>query len=173
MFRSQLVLLPGLSKACATHEASAGFGAAGLRAMRSPSASAAPDVERVQSVEMDVLSGDGSVEMDVLSGDGTVAIDEFVRARAETIRYHEALYRSTSLGTRGSWLAHPHPLVMDSLGLVTHPVHAYDLGAGVGRHTLPIVAGLPTGSRVTAVDIIPSALASLVENTAAAGLSNG
>jgi SAM-dependent methyltransferase len=161
MFRAQLVLLPGLSKACATHEASAGFGAARLRAMRNPSASAAPDVERVQSVEMDVLSGDG-----------TVAIDEFARARAETIRYHETLYRSTSLGTRGSWLAHPHPLVMDSLGLVTHPVHAYDLGAGVGRHTLPIVAGLPTGSRVTAVDIIPSALASLVENTAAAGLSN-
>jgi len=161
MFRAQLVLLPGLSKACATHEASAGFGAARLRAMRNPSASAAPDVERVQSVEMDVLSGDG-----------TVAIDEFVRARAETIRYHETLYRSTSLGTRGSWLAHPHPLVMDSLGLVTRPVHAYDLGAGVGRHTLPIVAGLPTGSRVTAVDLIPSALASLVENAAAAGLSD-
>src|SRR5664280_2103609 len=80
--------------------------------------------------------------------------------------------RSTSLGARGSWLAHPHPLVMDSLGLVTRPVHAYDLGAGVGRHTLPIVAGLPAGSRVTAVDLIPSALASLVENAAAAGLSN-
>src|SRR5664280_2082915 len=124
MFRAQLVLLPGLSKACATHEASAGFGAAGLHAVRNPSASAAPDVERVQSVQMDVLPGDR-----------TVAIDEFVRARAETIRYHETLYRSTSLGTRGSWLAHPHPLVMDSLGLVTRPVHAYDLGAGVGRDT--------------------------------------
>src|ERR1039458_2788740 len=138
MLRAQLVLLPGLSKAWATHEASAGFGAARLRAVRNPPASAAPNVERVQSVEMDVLPGDG-----------TVATDEFVRARAETIGYHEALYRSTSLGTRGSWLAHPHPLVMDSLGLVTHRVHAYDLGAGVGRHTLPIVAGLPTGSRVT------------------------
>jgi SAM-dependent methyltransferase len=101
-----------------------------------------------------------------------VAIDEFARARAETIRYHETLYRSPSLGTCGSWLAHPHPLVMDSLDLVTRPVHAYDLGAGVGRHTLPMVAGLPTGSRVTAVDLIPSALASLVENATAAGLSN-
>lgn len=101
-----------------------------------------------------------------------MAIDEFARARAETIRYHETLYRSASLGTRESWLAHPHPLVMDSLALVTRPVHAYDLGAGVGRHTLPIVANLPTGSTVTAVDLIPSALASLVENAAAAGLSN-
>jgi methylase of polypeptide subunit release factors len=101
-----------------------------------------------------------------------VAIDKFARARAGTIRYHETLYRSTSLGTRGTWLAHPHPLVMDSLGLVTHPVHAYDLGAGVGGHTLPIVPGLPTGSRVTAVDLIPSALASLVENAAAAGQSD-
>jgi len=110
--------------------------------------------------------------MDVLPGDRTVEIDEFVRARAETIRYHETLYRSTSLGTRGTWLAHPHPLVMDSLGLVTRPVHAYDLGAGVGRHTLPIVAGLPPGSRVTAVDLIPSAVADLIENTAAAGLSD-
>jgi hypothetical protein len=100
-----------------------------------PSASAAPDVEGAQSVEMDVLPGDR-----------TVAIDEFVRARRETIRYHEMLYRSTSLGARGSWLAHPHPLVMDSLGLVTRPVHAYDLGAGVGRHTLPLVTGLPSGS---------------------------
>src|SRR5664280_905267 len=98
--------------------------AGGLHAMGNPSASAAPDVERVQSVEMDVLPGDR-----------TLAIDEFVRARAETIRYHEALYRSTSLGTRGSWLARPHPLVMDSLGLVTRPVHAYNLGAGVGRDT--------------------------------------
>ncbi len=98
--------------------------------------------------------------------------DEFVRARRETIRYHETLYRNASLGTRGSWLAQPHPLVMDSLGLVTHPVHAYDLGAGVGRHTLPIVAGLPTGSRVTAVDLLPSALARLVENAAAAGVSD-
>jgi hypothetical protein len=161
MFRAQLVLLLGLSKACATHEASAGFGAARLHAVRNPSASAAPDVERVQSVEMDVLPGDR-----------TVAIDEFVRARAETIRYREALYRSARLGTRGSWLARPHPLVMDSLDLVTRPVHAYNLGAGVGRHTLPMVAGLPSGSRVTAVDLIPSALASLVENAAAAGLSN-
>jgi len=101
-----------------------------------------------------------------------VAIDGFARARAETIRYHETLYRGTCLGTRGSWLARPHPLVMDSLRLVTRPVHAYDLGAGVGRHTLPIVDGLPTGSRVTAVDLIPSALATLVENAAAAGLSD-
>jgi len=123
--------------------------------------SAAPEVERVQSVEMDVLPGDT-----------TAAIDEFVRARAETIRYHETLYRSTNLGAGGTWLAHPHPLVMDSLGLVTRPVHAYDLGAGVGRHALPIVAGLPSGSLVTAVDLIPSALASLVENAAAAGLSD-
>ena len=61
---------------------------------------------------------------------------------------------------------------MDSLGVVTRPVHAYDLGAGVGRHTLPIAAGLPTGSRVTAVDLIPGALASLIENAAAAGLSD-
>ena len=101
-----------------------------------------------------------------------MAIGDFARARAETIRYHETLYRSTSLGTRGTWLAQPHPLVINSLDLVTRPVHAYDLGAGVGRHTLPIVAGLPPGSRVTAVDLIPSALASLAQNAAAAGLSD-
>ena len=121
----------------------------------------APDVEWVQSVEMGVLPGDG-----------TVAMDDFVRARRETIRYHETLYMSTSLGTQGSWLARPHPLVMDSLRLITHPVHAYDLGAGVGRHALPLVAGLPTGSRVTAVDLIPSAVAKLVDNAASAGLSD-
>jgi len=65
--------------------------------MRYPLASAAQDVERVQSVEMEVLPGDR-----------TVAIDEFVRARAETSRYHETLHRSTSLGTRGVAWSDPH-----------------------------------------------------------------
>jgi SAM-dependent methyltransferase len=48
----------------------------------------------------------------------------------------------------------------DALGLVAAdlPVSAYDLGAGIGRHTLPMLTRLPPGSEVYAVDLLPSAL---------------
>lgn len=85
---------------------------------------------------------------------------DFERARRETVRYHEALYASTSLGDAGTWLARPHPLIFEALALVPddRPVVAYDLGAGVGRHTLPMIEGLPDGSVVHAVDLLASAV---------------
>lgn len=93
-------------------------------------------------------------------------------ARLETIRYHESFYAVTSLGTDGSWLAAPHPSVLEAISLVsqTEPVRAYDLGAGVGRHTVPMAQLLPIGSTVTAVDLLPSAVAMLVSNCRAAGV---
>lgn len=64
------------------------------------------------------------------------------------------------LGTSGTWLARPHRLLRESLEFVPtqRPVVAYDLGAGIGRHTLPLLRELPAGSEVYAVDLIPSAL---------------
>ena len=87
----------------------------------------------------------------------------FERARRETIRYHERLYASAALGQAGTWLARPHRLMTDALGLVcsARPVVAYDLGAGIGRHTIPLLRELPPGSDVFAVDLLPSALRSL------------
>jgi len=87
----------------------------------------------------------------------------FERARRETVRYHEALYASAALGQAGTWLAKPHRLMADALELVPSgkPVVAYDLGAGIGRHTIPLLRELPDGSDVFAVELLPSALRSL------------
>jgi tellurite methyltransferase len=87
----------------------------------------------------------------------------FERARRETVRYHEELYASVALGQAGTWLAKPHRLLADALELVPsgEPVVAYDLGAGIGRHTIPLLRELPGGSDVFAVDLLPSALHSL------------
>ena len=96
---------------------------------------------------------------------------EFERARRETVRYHEELYASATLGQAGTWLAKPHRLMADALKLVSSgkPVVAYDLGAGIGRHTIPLLRELPVGSDVFAVDLLPSALHSL-ENAVPPGI---
>jgi len=88
---------------------------------------------------------------------------DFALARRETIRYHQQFYAATVLGQTGTWLAAPHPLLGEALDLLAaeKPVTAYDLGAGVGRHTLPMLQELPAGSEVYAVDLLPSALDSL------------
>jgi tellurite methyltransferase len=49
------------------------------------------------------------------------------------------------------------------------PVTAYDLGAGIGRHTIPLLRELPAGSDVFAVDLLSSALRSL-ENAVPPGI---
>ena len=96
---------------------------------------------------------------------------EFERARRETVRYHEELYASAALGQAGTWLAEPNRLMADALELVApgEPVVAYDLGAGIGRHTIPLLRALPAGSDVFAVDLLPSALHSL-ENAVPPGI---
>lgn len=93
----------------------------------------------------------------IATPDGRVT---FSRARHETVRYHEKLYASTKLGQEGTWLANPHPLVFEALDLLPsdRAAVAYDLGAGVGRHTFPLLERLPAGSVVHAVDLLRSAL---------------
>lgn len=88
------------------------------------------------------------------------ANDAFARARDETVRYHEEFYASAAVGEAGTWLAEPHQLMVDALERLPHRrmVTAYDLGAGIGRHTLPMLSRLPTGSEVYAVDLLQSAL---------------
>jgi len=90
-------------------------------------------------------------------------MSEFERARQETVRYHEQLYSSARLGQAGTWLAGPHRLLLDALAHIPsgRPVIAYDLGAGIGRHTIPMMQQLPAGSAVYAVDLLASALQSL------------
>lgn len=96
---------------------------------------------------------------------------EFDRARRETIRYHEELYAGTSLGDDDSWLRGPHRLIFESLGLMPEdrPVIAYDLGAGIGRHTIPLLENLPDGSEVHAIDLLDSAVQKLKQSAPASG----
>lgn len=98
----------------------------------------------------------------------------FAEGRAETLRYHEDLYASTPLGAADSWLLEPDQLVLKAIELSrgANPILAFDLGAGVGRHTIPMAQGLAAGSKVIAVDVIPSAIAHLKTNCAAAGVSD-
>lgn len=100
-------------------------------------------------------------------------MDRFKTARAETVRYHEELYASSSLGSPGSWLANPHPSVIDAIGRVEDEaaVQAFDLGSGVGRHAIPMARLLPAGSIVTAVDLLPSAIRRLRDNCSRAGVA--
>jgi len=85
--------------------------------------------------------------MAVRSEAGFETWSKFGTGRRETVRYHEELYCSTPLGTSGTWRARPHSLVLDAidLGREVGPAIAYDLGAGVGRHTIPMAKGLPAG----------------------------
>ena len=100
-------------------------------------------------------------------------MDQFSAARKETIRYHQEFYASTPLGSASSWLARPHPAVIDAINLVDGPgpAQAFDLGAGVGRHTLPMTQLLPTGSTITAVDMLPTAIELLIANCRIAKVS--
>lgn len=94
----------------------------------------------------------------------------FAAARDETLRYHRELYSSTSLGEPGTWLRRPHPMVLDGVALLDHrrPVVIYDLGAGVGRHAVPIAGRVHPSSLIVAVDLLPEALQQLTENVGAA-----
>lgn len=98
-------------------------------------------------------------------------MDDVEAARRETIRYHEELYARQGERPTG-WLARPHRLVVDAAARIDRPVHAYDLGAGLGRHTLLLAAELPTGSHVTAVDLVPAAVAGLAGRAERAGLGD-
>lgn len=88
--------------------------------------------------------------------------------REETRRYHEELYSSPEGRDPDAWLNRPAPIVMDALRHLDRsgPVLAYDLGAGVGRHTIPLARTLPTGSRVVAVDLLDTAIEGLKERAA-------
>lgn len=103
---------------------------------------------------------------------GELSLGQFDRARRETIRYHKEFYAAAALGQAGTWLARPHGLMLDALTLIPadRPVITYDLGAGVGRHAIPMLRQLPSGSTVVAVDLLQPALRTL-EQAAPQGLA--
>lgn len=97
---------------------------------------------------------------------------DFAAARAETVRYHQEFYAAAELGQAGTWLSRPQPLIISGLDRIDRPVRAYDLGAGVGRHSIALAQRLPAGSRVVAVDLLDSALERLRANARRAGVAD-
>ena len=92
----------------------------------------------------------------------------FDEGRDETIRYHEELYSAPEAHDPDAWLNRPAPIVMDALAHLdrTRPVRVYDLGAGSGRHAIPLARALPAGSRVVAVDLLDIPIQQLKERAA-------
>ncbi len=99
-------------------------------------------------------------------------MDEASAGRQETVRYHQDFYVTHELFAEGSWLHRPSPFVLRSLDRLEARagVVAVDLGAGVGRHTIPMAQRLPSGSLVVGVDLLPVAAERLRANAEAAGV---
>ena len=98
-------------------------------------------------------------------------VSSSVEGRLETVRYHEEFYAQHDLFVAGSWLHRPAPFVMRGLDqLNAGASRALDLGAGVGRHMIPIAQRLGAGAYVVGVDLLPIAGRRLHENAAELGV---
>lgn len=94
-------------------------------------------------------------------------MDTFMKARIKEIEYHERFYEKTALFTPGSWLARPVKTVMEYLELVPQVpgLKVLDLACGPGRNSIPIAQRIqPIHGKVTAVDLLPSAIDKLKKN---------
>lgn len=88
--------------------------------------------------------------------------------RRETVRYHRQFYARNDLFEDGSWLSEPDDYVEEALGLLPRDksCRVLDIGAGPGRHAIPIARQMAPGGLVDAVDLLPSAIEELLENAA-------
>jgi cyclopropane fatty-acyl-phospholipid synthase-like methyltransferase len=94
-------------------------------------------------------------------------------ARLRERNYHIAFYAKHTLGDAGTWLAGPAPYALDSLRYVPqNATRALDLGAGIGRHAIPIAQYLGPGSEAVCIDILASALGTLHDNAREAGIDS-
>ncbi len=79
--------------------------------------------------------------------------------------YHDRCYTTQTLFEPGSWLHKPVASVMQAFSLLPkdQPLHVLDLGAGVGRNSIPIAQKMKdSGGTVVCVDLLDSALEQLV-----------
>ncbi len=94
--------------------------------------------------------------------------------RRETLRYHRQYYDSHNIDDEKGWLSRPDEYLMKAAEKLPRgqSVRLLDIGAGPGRHAIPLAERCPAGSRIDAVDILPKALDQLRENADEAGLGN-
>lgn len=78
--------------------------------------------------------------------------------------YHDYLYEKYKLFEKGSWLNKPVKTVMEQLSNFEgkDDLRVLDLGAGVGRNSIPIAQTMKSGE-VVCVDLLDSAIEKLVQ----------
>jgi 2-polyprenyl-3-methyl-5-hydroxy-6-metoxy-1,4-benzoquinol methylase len=87
--------------------------------------------------------------------------DRTARIRAQEKKYHDECYEQHPLFEPGSWLHKPVRTVLELMPLACDKPGAkvLDLGAGVGRNTIPLAQYVaPRGGEVVAVDLLDSAI---------------
>jgi SAM-dependent methyltransferase len=102
-------------------------------------------------------------------------VPAFDRARTETVRYHEELFAGGPgmAAAAPTWLDRPSPHVLRAASAVRSPRWSVvDLGAGSGRHAVPIAVAAPAGSLIVAVDLLRPALDRLMARAQAHGVSD-
>ncbi len=95
-------------------------------------------------------------------------MNKIERIRAAEREYHDACYQQNELFQEGSWLYKPAASVMEIVANFNHYEELYvlDLGAGAGRHSIPIAESLlHRQGKVTAIDLLESATYKLHEYT--------
>jgi SAM-dependent methyltransferase len=94
-------------------------------------------------------------------------------ARAETERYHRALYarRPDAADPADTWRTRPSPHVLRAVAAVPDLRVVVDLGCGEGRHAVPVALAAP-GVRVLGVDLLPEALHALRARAAEVGAAD-
>ncbi|MFS0749330.1 class I SAM-dependent methyltransferase [Oceanobacillus sp. 1P07AA] len=88
-------------------------------------------------------------------------MDRITKIRYEEKLYHDKCYKQYSLFEKGSWLYKPVQTVLDIIPYFkgVEPLEVLDLGAGVGRNSIPVAEAISVGrGSVTCIDLLDSAI---------------
>ncbi|MDQ0060084.1 class I SAM-dependent methyltransferase [Paenibacillus harenae] len=97
------------------------------------------------------------------------------RIRDVEKKYHDACYEEHKLFEPGSWLHKPVATVLEVLEQFKEyrELNVLDLGAGIGRNSIPIAQTLiGRAGKVVCVDLLESAIAGLLENSKQFGVES-
>jgi len=98
----------------------------------------------------------------------------FKQAREYERKYHEELYGNHELFEPGTWLHRPASYAVKSFELISKHsgVRALDLGAGVGRHSIPLAQHFGPAAEVICVDLLDTAIGCLMVNAKKQGVGD-
>lgn len=88
-------------------------------------------------------------------------MDRIAKIRLEEKLYHDHCYEKFALFEKGSWLYKPVQTVLNIIPYFkgVEPLEVLDLGAGIGRNSIPVAEAISIGrGSVTCVDLLDSAI---------------